>query len=204
MTATSHTVVRLYCASANPKKVSEIARMLPAWVDFEPRPTGVPEPEETAPTLEGNAVIKAVEGANFTGQWALADDSGLLVDALDGEPGVRSARFAGDAATDAENRALLLARMRGVTDRSARFRTVIALMHKSGEMHLLRGECEGTIAETERGANGFGYDSVFVPADGDGRTFAEMDAAEKDAISHRARALQGLGPLVARIMGTSE
>lgn len=194
--------MRLYCASANPKKVAEIARMLPAEVIFAPRPAEVEEPEETAPTLEGNAIIKAVEVANFTGQWAIADDTGLMVDALDGEPGVRSARFAGDVASDADNRALLLQRLEGEVDRRARFRTVIALMHKGGEMHVLHGECEGTIADVERGDNGFGYDSVFIPADGDGRTFAEMTAAEKDAISHRARALQGLAPLVARIMGT--
>ena len=175
--------------------------MLPDWVEFAPRPSEVDEPEETAPTLEGNAIIKAVEVANFTGQWAIADDTGLLVDALGGEPGVRSARFAGEHATDAENRALLLSRMQGVVDRTARFRTVIALMHKGGEMHILRGECEGTIAAAERGGNGFGYDSVFVPSEGDGRTFAEMSPEEKDAISHRARALSGLAPLIARIMG---
>lgn len=196
--------MRLYCASANPKKVAEIARMLPDWVVFAPRPGEVAEPEETAPTLEGNAIIKAVEVANYTGQWAISDDTGLVVDALDGEPGVRSARFAGEHATDADNRALLLERMQGVAARTARFRTVIALMHKGGEMHILRGECEGTIADSERGDNGFGYDSVFVPADGDGRTFAEMSAAEKDALSHRARALQGLAPLIARIMGTAQ
>lgn len=176
--------------------------MLPSWVEFAPRPVEVDEPDETAPTLEGNAIIKAVEVANFTGQWAIADDTGLMVDALDGAPGVRSARFAGEQATDAQNRALLLDRLNGVVDRSARFRTVVALVHKSGEMHILRGECEGSIALHERGDNGFGYDSVFVPTGGDGRTFAEMSPAEKDALSHRARALAGLAPLVARIMGS--
>lgn len=194
--------MRLVCASANPGKVAEIARLVPDWVVLVPRPDDVGDVDETAPTLEGNAIIKAVEIANHTGEWALADDTGLIVDALGGEPGVRSARFAGDDATDADNRALLRARMAGTAQRNARFRTVLALVHASGEMHVVSGECEGTVIDGERGANGFGYDSMFVPSDGDGRTFAEMSPHEKDAVSHRARALGQLPALLARIFGS--
>ena len=193
--------MRLVCASANPKKVAELARMLPEWVQLLPRPEHVGEVDESAPTLEGNAIIKAVEIANAAEEWAIADDTGLEVAALDGAPGVRSARFAGENATDAENRALLLQRLSGVNDRSARFRTVVALVSSKGEMHFVSGECTGVIAETERGDSGFGYDSVFIPDDADGRTFAEMTASEKDAISHRGRALAQLPELLARLFG---
>lgn len=193
--------MRLVCASANPKKVDELARMLPSWVQLLPRPDNVGEVDETAPTLEGNATIKAVEIAHAAGDWALADDTGLLVDALNGEPGVRSARFAGDDATDADNRALLLQKLDGITNRTARFKTVLAVVHPSGEMHFVSGECEGAIALTERGENGFGYDSVFIPRDGNGRTFAEMTPSEKDELSHRGRALSKLPELLTRIVG---
>ena len=193
--------MRLVCASANPKKVDELARMLPSWVQLLPRPDNVGDVDETAPTLEGNATIKAVEIAHAARDWALADDTGLLVDALHGEPGVRSARFAGDDATDADNRTLLLQKLSGCSDRTARFKTVLAVVHPSGEMHFVSGECEGTIALAERGENGFGYDSIFVPRDGDGRTFAEMTPSEKDALSHRGRALRKLPELLARIVG---
>lgn len=193
--------MRLVCASANPKKVDELSRMLPSWVQLIPRPDNVGDVEETAPTLEGNATIKAVEIAHAAGDWALADDTGLLVDALNGEPGVRSARFAGENATDADNRAMLLEKLEGCFQRSARFKTVLAVVHPSGEMHFVSGECEGDISVSERGTNGFGYDSVFIPRDGDGRTFAEMAASEKDALSHRGRALKKLPELLARIVG---
>ncbi len=194
-------MIRLVCASANPKKVEELARLLPIWVTLVPRPDSVGEVEETAPTLQGNAAIKAVEVANAVTGWAIADDTGLEVAAIGGEPGVRSARFAGEDADDASNRALLLQRMSGVVDRSARFRTVVALVDSKGEMHFLVGECAGTIASTERGDSGFGYDSLFIPHEGDGRTFAEMSAAEKDAISHRGRALAQLPELLSRLFG---
>lgn len=193
--------MRLVCASANPKKVAELARMLPEWVQLLPRPEHVGDVDESAPTLEGNAIIKAVEIANAAEEWAIADDTGLEVAALDGAPGVRSARFAGENATDAENRALLLQQLSGVKNRSARFRTVVALVNSKGEMHYVSGECAGVIAETECGDSGFGYDSVFIPDDADGRTFAEMTASEKDAISHRGRALAQLPELLARLFG---
>lgn len=193
--------MRLVCASANPKKVEEIARLLPSWVNLVARPDHVGDVDETAPTLEGNAIIKAVEIANAMEEWAISDDTGLEVDALNGEPGVRSARYAGEDATDADNRALLLSRLRGESNRSARFRTVVALVNSKGEIHLETGICEGSIAEAERGDGGFGYDSLFIPNEGDGRTFAEMTAEEKDAISHRGRALRKIPDLLTRIFG---
>ena len=193
--------MRIVCASANPHKVEELARLLPSWVDLIPRPTDVGDIDEDAPTLEGNAIIKAVEIANHASEWAIADDTGLEVDALNGAPGVRSARFAGEQATDAENRALLLVKLDGVVNRSARFRTVVALVSSKGDIHFVGGECAGTIADSERGDSGFGYDSLFIPADGDGRTFAEMLGPEKDALSHRGRALAQLPELLARIFG---
>lgn len=194
--------MRLVCASANPKKVAEIARMLPSTVTLVPRPGDLGDVEESAPTLEGNAIIKAVEVANHSGQWAIADDTGLEVESLGGAPGVISARYAGDQATDEDNRRRLLAEMAGIQDRRARFRTVIALVSTSGEIHLLNGVCAGTISSAERGSGGFGYDRLFIPDDGDGRTFAEMTADEKDALSHRGRALAQLPDLVARIIGS--
>jgi len=193
--------MRIVCASANPHKVEELARLLPSWVELVPRPSDIGDIDEDAPTLEGNAIIKAVEIANHASEWAIADDTGLEVDSLNGAPGVRSARFAGEHATDAENRALLLSKLDGVTNRSARFRTVVALVSSKGDIHFVGGECIGTIAESERGDGGFGYDALFIPTDGDGRTFAEMTGAEKDAVSHRGRALAQVPELLARIFG---
>ena len=193
--------MRIVCASANPHKVEEIARLLPSWVELVARPSDIGDIDEDAPTLEGNAIIKAVEIANHASEWAIADDTGLEVEALNGAPGVRSARFAGEHATDAENRALLLEKLDGATNRSARFRTVVALVSSKGDIHFVGGECTGTIAESERGDSGFGYDSLFIPAEGDGRTFAEMTGPEKDAVSHRGRALAQIPELLARIFG---
>lgn len=193
--------IQLVVATTNPKKLEEISRMVPSGVQLVPRPTEVADVEENAPTLEGNAYIKAVEIANFVGDWAIADDTGLFVDALDGAPGVLTSRYGGPNSNDESNRKLLLENMRGKVNRSARFRTVITLVHANGEMHQLVGECEGTIAETERGDKGFGYDCVFIPADGDGRTFAEMSAVDKDRLSHRGRALAQLPELLSRIFG---
>jgi XTP/dITP diphosphohydrolase len=193
--------MRIVCASANPHKVEELARLLPSWVELVARPSDVGDIDEDAPTLEGNAIIKAVEIANHASEWAIADDTGLEVDALNGAPGVRSARFAGEHATDAENRALLLTKLDGVTNRSARFRTVVALVSSKGDIHFVGGECAGIIADSERGDSGFGYDSLFIPTDGDGRTFAEMTGPEKDAVSHRGRALAQIPELLARIFG---
>lgn len=192
---------RLVCASSNAAKVDEIRRLIGTDAELLSRPSEVPDVEEDAPTLAGNALLKANAIAVHTGEWAIADDTGLEVDALGGEPGVRSARFAGVDATDEENRRLLLDRMSGIGERNATFRTVIAVMSPTGEFHLLNGECHGHIALVERGTSGFGYDSLFVPYEGDGRTFAEMTAEEKDSMSHRGRALRQLPRLLARIDG---
>ncbi len=191
---------RLVLASANPKKVAELRAILASSgvpTELLARPADVPEVVEDAPDFVGNARLKAVALAAATGEAALADDSGLVVDALGGAPGVRSARYAGEHADDAANVALLLRELadRGVEDpeaRAARFRCVIVLRTPDGEELVTEGSVEGSIAPSPRGEGGFGYDPVFVPAEGDGRTFAEMSAEEKHAISHRGRALAEL------------
>jgi XTP/dITP diphosphohydrolase len=183
---------RLVCASANPDKVAEIEVILRDVVDLVPRPPGVPDVVEDADTLAGNARLKAAAIAAASGDAAVADDTGLEVVALGGRPGVRTARFAGDDATYAENRALLLRELDGVDDRRARFRTVAMVVWPDGRELAAEGVCEGTIATVERGTRGFGYDPVFIPDDGDGRTFAEMDEDAKHALSHRGRAFRAL------------
>jgi XTP/dITP diphosphohydrolase len=183
---------RLVCASANPDKVAEIEAILHDVVDLVPRPPGVPDVVEDADTLEGNARLKAAAIAAASGDAAVADDTGLEVAALDGRPGVRTARYAGEDASYAENRATLLAELDGVADRRARFRTVAMVVWPDGREVAAEGVCDGTIATAERGGRGFGYDAVFVPDDGDGRTFAEMDEDAKHAVSHRGRAFRAL------------
>jgi XTP/dITP diphosphohydrolase len=183
----------LVCATANPGKVAEIEKFLPAGVRLLPRPSEVGDVVEDARTLEGNARLKAQAIVRSTGKPALADDTGLEVQALNGGPGVETAYFAGPQATDAENRAKLLRELNGVTDRRARFVTVMLVARPDGRELVVQGVCEGTIALVERGQHGFGFDPVFVPDDGDGRTFAEMTAEEKNAVSHRGRALRALG-----------
>jgi XTP/dITP diphosphohydrolase len=185
-------MLTLVCASANPDKVVEIAAILGDEVRLEPRPAGVADVVEDADTLEGNARLKATAIARATGRPALADDTGLEVAALDGAPGVFAARFAGENATYADNRAKLLAALDGIADRRARFRTVAVVAWPDGSETVAEGICDGMIAEQERGARGFGYDPVFIPVEIDGRTFAEMSDEEKNAVSHRARALRNL------------
>lgn len=150
---------------------------------------------ETEPTLEGNALIKARWVAEKFGCSCFADDTGLEVDALGGAPGVRSARYAaseGESGHDSQaNMRLLLRNLAGVADRRARFRTVMALVREDGSELTVSGKVEGSIIEEPRGADGFGYDPVFVP-EGDNRTFAEMSAEEKNAVSHRRRATEAL------------
>lgn len=188
--------VRVVCASANPDKVAEMAAVLSSLgVELLPRPTSVGDVVEDAATLEGNARLKAVAICDATGGAALADDTGLEVDALGGAPGVFSARYAGDGATYDDNVTLLLSELERVgahdiESRSARFRTVIVLRRPDGSELVADGVVEGHISLERRGDRGFGYDPVFVPDDGDGRTFAEMDAEDKHAISHRGRALR--------------
>ncbi len=192
-------------ASANPDKVAEIAAILgDAGIELAPRPAWVPDVVEDGDTLEANARLKAVALCTATGEPAVADDTGLEVDALGGAPGVRSARYAGDGATYADNVARLLreldaadASAGGPVDRSARFRTVALARFPDGREVVASGVVEGTITTEPRGTAGFGYDPVFVPRDGDGRTFAEMTADEKHELSHRGRAFRALAAALA-------
>jgi XTP/dITP diphosphohydrolase len=188
--------VKLVCASANPDKVAEIAEILAAdgRVELVPRPDEVPDVVEDADTLAGNARLKAAAIAAATGLAAVADDTGLFVDALDGRPGVFTARYAGEGATYAANRAKLLRELaeRAGTSRRAVFRTVAIVVWPDGRELAVEGECPGTIAPAERGDGGFGYDPVFVPDGAAGRTFAEMGTDAKHAVSHRGRAFRAL------------
>ena len=187
-------MIELVCASANPDKVVEIAALLEGVAVLLPRPPEVPDVVEDADTLEGNARLKAAAICAASGRPAVADDTGHEVDALGGAPGVYAARYAGDGVTYADNREKLLAELADVPerDRTARFRTVAMVVRPDGSETVVEGVCEGLITLTERGARGFGYDAVFAPRDGDGRTFAEMSDAEKNAISHRGRAFVAL------------
>ena len=182
--------MRLVLATRNAGKVAELAaRLADLDVDLvSAADLDAPEVEEDADTLAGNAETKARSLFAHAGLPALADDTGLEVDALGGAPGVRSARFAGEDADDDANRRKLLADLAGAPSRTARFRTVLAYVDGDG-LRTFDGVCEGLIATEEAGTAGFGYDSVFRPALGDGRTFAQMTAAEKNRISHRGRAL---------------
>jgi XTP/dITP diphosphohydrolase len=190
------TVLTLVCATANPGKVAELHTILGQHVELLARPDGVGEVVEDAGSLVGNARLKAAAVAAAAEQAAVADDTGLEVCALGGAPGVETASFAGEGATDEENRTALLAALADRDDRRARFRTVAMVVWPDGREVWAEGTCEGEIAPAERGERGFGYDRVFVPAAGDGRTFAEMSAAEKHALSHRGRAF---GALLARL-----
>ena len=186
------------CASANPDKVAEIADLLRDVVVLLPRPDSVGDIVEDADTLLGNARLKARAIAQASGLPAVADDTGLEVDALDGAPGVHTARFAGDNATYADNRAKLLGVLRNVAPalRTARFRTVALVAYPDGSEQWAAGVCEGSIALVERGERGFGYDAVFVPNEGDDRTFAEMSVEEKHSVGHRGRAFRALALLL--------
>jgi len=198
---------RVVLASANPKKAAEIAHILGDRIALVPRPTDVPDVVEDADTFVGNARLKASALVAATGLAALADDSGLEVEALDGAPGVHSARYAGEGGDDGRNVAKLLAALSGLpgsglpgtglpgsapSDRAARFRAVVVVQWPDGREVVAEGTVEGVIADAPRGHGGFGYDPVFVPNEGDGRTFGEMDPDHKHAISHRGRALAEL------------
>jgi XTP/dITP diphosphohydrolase len=182
---------RVVVASKNPDKIREVEAVLEAvdhpWEIV--RGLDWPDVEETEPTLEGNALLKALAVSEATGLAAIADDTGLEVDALDGRPGVSSARFAGPDATYEQNVDRLLAELDGVALRSARFRTVIAFVVPGAEPLIVEGVLEGAITQERRGHRGFGYDPVFAVGD---RTYAEMSDDEKNEISHRARALRAL------------
>lgn len=186
-------------ATANPHKLIEMRAALDRLATLVERPVGLGDVTEDGATLEANARIKAVAVAAFAGAPALADDTGLEVDALDGAPGVHSARYAGPNAGDEANVAKLLAALAGVAppQRTARFRTVVVARWPDGRELLAEGTVEGAIAERPRGGRGFGYDPVFVPAPGE-LTFAEMSLEAKGAIGHRGSALRELARRLAQ------
>jgi XTP/dITP diphosphohydrolase len=190
-------------ATANPHKLAEVTRILAAvgitaglsgMADF----PGAPDVAETGATFAENALLKARAVASFTALPALADDSGLCVDALNGMPGVLSARWSGRHGDDGANLRLLLAQLADVPDdrRGARFACAAALVLPAGREYISEGTLHGQLAREPRGQGGFGYDPIFVPA-GDERTTAELTAGQKDMISHRGIALRGLAPLIA-------
>lgn len=182
-------------ATANPDKAQEIRAILDGLdVTLIPRPDDVPEVIEDGETLEDNALLKARALCEATGMAAIADDTGLFVDALNGAPGVYSARYAGEVATYADNCAKMLRELTGVdaAKRTARFRTVAAVAYPDGSWFVVDGEVEGHIAETPRGENGFGYDPIFVPEGTKGRSMAQLAPEEKHALSHRGNAFRAL------------
>lgn len=196
--------MKLILATHNPKKLKELKQLMDlpgleivSALDI----PNAPEVLEDGLTFQENAIKKAVALAKLTGCWALADDSGLEVDALNGAPGVHSARYAGEPVKYAANNRKLLQALKGETNRKARFRCVIALASPEGETRCVDGTCEGVILDALQGRKGFGYDPLFQPEDYP-QTFAEMDAQEKNRISHRGRALaaakQAWGDLLAR------
>jgi XTP/dITP diphosphohydrolase len=198
---------RLVLATANQHKLVELTRILEAGrVEVELAGLGefpgAPEVAETGATFDENALLKARAIAEFTGLPAVADDSGLCVDALNGMPGVLSARWSGRHGDDEANLRLVLAQVSDVPDgrRGAQFVCAAALVLPSGKEHVSEGTVEGVLIREPRGANGFGYDPIFVP-DGSRLTTAEMDPAAKDAISHRGKALRALAPIIAATVG---
>lgn len=187
---------RLVLATSNPGKVTELAAMLEGRYIVDPRPKDLAETVEDADTLELNAVKKASEVAVYSRQVSLADDSGLFVDALAGEPGVFTARYAGPQCNPDDNIDKMLGALDGVpeSERTATFRTVIAVVSAEGQTLLAEGSVSGRIAVERRGSGGFGYDPIFVPEEAPGLTFAEMTPDAKRQISHRARALTAMMP----------
>jgi XTP/dITP diphosphohydrolase len=189
----------LVLATRNEHKLRELGEILTGF-ELQPLPPEVELPPETGDTFAANALIKARAAREATGRAAIGDDSGIAATALGGAPGVRSARFAGEDATDEENLELLIERLADEDDRSVAYVCVIAHIGDDGAEHLYEGVCTGTFIDTPRGDGGFGYDPAFVPDDtgpDDRRTMAELEPAEKHAISHRGRA----GRELARALG---
>jgi XTP/dITP diphosphohydrolase len=189
--------MRLLLATGNAHKLREFERLLPS-LTLDPLPDDVDPPPEDGDTYADNALIKARAAARATGRTAIADDSGIEASALGGAPGVRTARYAGETATDEENLAKLVANAAPGTGLT--YVCVIAHVDPEGNERLFEGTTTGVVADTPRGTGGFGYDPLFVPDDGpgDGRTMAELTDAEKDAISHRGRAARALEEWLAR------
>jgi XTP/dITP diphosphohydrolase len=190
--------MKVVLASANPGKLRELAALAApfAWELVPQQTLGIASAAETGATFADNALLKARHAASASGLAALADDSGIEVDALGGRPGVHSARYAGERATDRQNLEKLLAELRGLPPerRTARYRCVIAYVAGAGDPApiIAQGSWEGSIAAAPRGHGGFGYDPIFLPRDAAGRTAAELRREEKDAVSHRAQALAEL------------
>jgi XTP/dITP diphosphohydrolase len=184
--------VRLVLASRNPHKLRELAALLEP-IELEPLPEGVELPPETGATFAENALMKARAAAEATSHPAVADDSGIEAAGLGGAPGIRSARYAGEHASDEENLAKLLREVPPDGDRRVEYVCALAYVEPGGEEVLVEGRCEGELTHDPRGDGGFGYDPAFVPDDyDDGRTMAELTIDEKDAISHRGRAVRAL------------
>ena len=192
--------MRLVMGSANPDKVAEIAQLLDGF-EVLPRPQEMGDVVEDADTLQGNARLKARAVCAAAGEAAVADDTGLEVDALDGAPGVISARYAGEHASYDDNVDKLLAELRDVPGprRTARFRTVVMVAWPDGRELAVEGVCEGSIGFERQGTSGFGYDPVFRPREAPGETFATMGPDAKHAISHRGRALRALVAALANL-----
>lgn len=201
-------MTRVFLASRNAKKLAEMDRILREHlrdvdiVGLDDVPA-YDEPVEDAATFVDNALIKARAGAAVTGLPTLADDSGLCVDALNGMPGVLSARWSGPPKDDARNNSLLLAQLSDVTDerRGAHFACAVALCLPDGREVVVEGRMDGHVVREVRGSGGFGYDVLFVADDRPGLTTAELDRVDKDAISHRGRALREIAPQVATLLG---
>ncbi len=181
--------MKVFLATGNKKKIDEIKPLLKNYEVLSIADgIEIPEVIEDRETFEENSQKKALEIAKFLNMVTVADDSGLMVDALDGEPGVYSARYAGENATDELNNKKLIEKLKGIGNRKAKFVSVISLAKPNGEVYSFRGEVDGIIIDEPRGKNGFGYDPYFYYV-AYGRTFAELDLSEKNGISHRARAL---------------
>ena len=199
---------RVFLASRNAKKLEELERIIGAHlpglrvVGLDDVPA-YDEPVEDEPTFTGNALIKARAGAAATGLPTLADDSGLCVDALNGMPGVLSARWSGPPRSDLRNNELLLAQLADVPDerRGAHFTCAVAFVHPDGRELVVEGRMDGRVIREMRGTGGFGYDVLFEAAEHPGVTTAELPVADKDAISHRGRALREIAPGVATLLG---
>lgn len=200
--------MKVLVASRNAKKLEEMRRILAEHMttvevvgldDVTP----YDEPVEDQPTFEGNALVKARAGVAATGLPTLADDSGICVDALNGMPGVLSARWSGPPKSDERNNTLLLAQLADVPDerRTGHFACAVALAHPDGRELVVEGRMDGTVIREVRGAGGFGYDVLFVADDRPGVTTAELTREDKDAISHRGKALREIAPLVADLLG---
>jgi XTP/dITP diphosphohydrolase len=200
-------MIRLLVATNNPGKVREyeaLLRGLPLTLTYPAQESIDIEVEETGSTFAENARLKATAYARASGLLTLADDSGLEVDALGGEPGTRSARYAGQGASDEDRYRLLLSKLEGVPwdRRTARFRCVIALARPQGEVRTAEGTCEGGIAFEPRGEHGFGYDPVFYMAE-HGQTMAELEPEIKNRISHRARAVEGVRRILQELLDST-